>query len=186
MRETKSSIPVSTRLFLAVDKATMSRGCKSARVQLWCCGEFGGTAHKNFKTSKNRHAGISNVKEHFFCILSVPMRLVSLISRKTKEYFLGRHLCIHFIANIFNNPEKHLHASSALRLHIILWSTLLFAICLAMIRVLPAARVCVICVDLVSKKIRKTQACKTPQGSRATQLKKTTKSKKRKQSKQRN
>ena len=34
------------------------------------------------------------LKEHFFCILSVLMRLVSLISTKTKEYFVGRHLCI--------------------------------------------------------------------------------------------
>ena len=34
------------------------------------------------------------LKEHFFCILSVPTRLVSLISTKTKEYFFGRHLCI--------------------------------------------------------------------------------------------
>ena len=33
------------------------------------------------------------LKEHFFCILSVPTRLVSLISIKRKEYFFGRHLC---------------------------------------------------------------------------------------------
>ena len=35
--------------------------------------------------------------EHFFCILSVLARLVSLISTKTKEYFFGRHLCIRSI-----------------------------------------------------------------------------------------
>ena len=34
------------------------------------------------------------LKEHFFCILSVLTRLVSLISKKTKEYLFGRHLCI--------------------------------------------------------------------------------------------
>ena len=33
------------------------------------------------------------LKELFFCILSVPMRLVTLISIKRKEYFFGRHLC---------------------------------------------------------------------------------------------
>ena len=33
------------------------------------------------------------LKEHFFCILSVPTRLVSLISIKRKEYFFGCHLC---------------------------------------------------------------------------------------------
>ena len=37
------------------------------------------------------------LKEHFFCILSVLTRLVSLISTKTKEYFFGRHLCIRSI-----------------------------------------------------------------------------------------
>ena len=57
MRETKSSIPVSTRLFLSADKVTMSLGSKSARNVIFnsvmsCCGEFGRTAHKNFKTIK--------------------------------------------------------------------------------------------------------------------------------------
>ena len=37
------------------------------------------------------------LKEHFFCILSVLTKLVSLISTKTKEYFFGRHLCIRSI-----------------------------------------------------------------------------------------
>ena len=37
------------------------------------------------------------LKEHFFCILSLLTRLVSLISTKTKEYFFGRHLCIRSI-----------------------------------------------------------------------------------------
>ena len=33
------------------------------------------------------------LKELFFCILSVPMRRVTLISIKRKEYFFGCHLC---------------------------------------------------------------------------------------------
>ena len=33
------------------------------------------------------------LKEHFFCILSVPTRLVNLISMKRKEYIFGCHLC---------------------------------------------------------------------------------------------
>ena len=33
------------------------------------------------------------LKELFFCILSVPTRLVSLVSIKRKEYFFGHHLC---------------------------------------------------------------------------------------------
>ena len=37
------------------------------------------------------------LKEHFFCILSVLTRLVSLIRTKTKEYFFGRHLRIRSI-----------------------------------------------------------------------------------------
>ena len=38
------------------------------------------------------------LKEHFFCILSVATKLVSLISTKTKEYFFGHHICIRSIA----------------------------------------------------------------------------------------
>ena len=34
------------------------------------------------------------LKQHFFCILYMHTRLVSLISIYTKEYFFGRHLCI--------------------------------------------------------------------------------------------
>ena len=52
------------------------------------------------------------LKEHFFCILSVLTRLVSLISTKTKEYFFGRHLCIPSIYRqrktnvvVYNQPQ---------------------------------------------------------------------------------
>ena len=41
------------------------------------------------------------LKELFFCISSVPTRLVRLISTKTKEHFFGRHLCIRSMADVF-------------------------------------------------------------------------------------
>ena len=62
MRETKSSIAVSTRLFLTVaSKATLSQSCKFISSVMSRCGYFGRTAHKNFKTNKNSHAPVLKI-----------------------------------------------------------------------------------------------------------------------------
>ena len=46
------------------------------------------------------------LKQHFFCILYMPTRLVSLISTSTKEYFFGRHLCIRSMCGIYVGLPK--------------------------------------------------------------------------------
>ena len=49
------------------------------------------------------------LKQHFFCILSMQTRLVTLISTQTKEYFFGRHLCIRSIQKKLNIYIKYLN-----------------------------------------------------------------------------
>ena len=60
------------------------------------------------------------LKEHFFCILSVLTRLVSLISTQTKEYFVGRHLCIRsirtWLLKQWAKPRKWLSISDGIAL----------------------------------------------------------------------
>ena len=56
--------------------------------------------------------------EHFFCILSVLTRLVSLISTKTKEYFFGPRLCIRsirtWLLKQWAKPRKWLNISEGI------------------------------------------------------------------------
>ena len=66
----------------------------------WCC-QFINTIDRLHKWRPKKYSLVFVLirstslfrKEHFFCILSVPKRLVSLISIKRKENFFGRHLC---------------------------------------------------------------------------------------------